>query len=83
MTKTIRPTCSWTGVDPTGTRAVGCDRPAAAVVLDRKGHRVYACEEHLASAKARAERGDLQTGLRHLPHAGTDSRPPDVHVTLT
>lgn len=83
MTRIIRPTCSWTGVDPSGERAVGCDRPASAVVLDRNGHRIYACEEHLAGAKARAERGDVRIGLRHLPHAGTDARPPDMHVTLT
>lgn len=83
MTRIVRPMCSWTGLDPTGERTVACDRPAAALVLDRNGHRVYACEEHLAVAKAHAESGYVRTGLRRLPHGGTDARPPDVRVTLT
>ncbi len=79
----VRPTCSWIGLAPDGEREVSCDRPASAVVLDRSGHRVYACPDHLASAKARAERGHLEMGLRRRPHGGTDERPPAVHVRLT
>lgn len=83
MTEVVRPTCSWSGLDPDGEHVVGCDRTAAAVVLDRDGHRFYACEQHLASAKARAESGVLTAGLRHLPHAGTSDRPRGVHVRVT
>lgn len=57
------PVCSWSGVAPDGEAIVGCDRPAKAVVIDASGHRVYACGDHLARAKARARAGG---GLRAI-----------------
>ena len=81
MTEVVRPLCSWTGVNPDGDEIVACDRRATSMVRAHDGHRIYTCDEHLASAKARAGSGEIESGIihpRHRPHEAA----PEVHVAL-
>jgi hypothetical protein len=81
MSELVRPLCSWTGVNPEGDEIVACDRRATSVVLHPSGRRLYSCDEHIASAKARAGSGQVETGqirLRHRLH----EEAPEVHVAL-
>ncbi|MCI4340561.1 MAG: hypothetical protein L3J73_04775, partial [Thermoplasmata archaeon] len=61
MNELVRPLCSWTGVNPDGDEIVACERRATAVVYGTKGQRTYSCDEHMASVKARAGSGRVET----------------------
>lgn len=76
------PSCSWTGVESESLEAVGCDRPASAVVFEAGGAPRYACTEHLAFVQARAHHGG---GLRAINRYGAppgEHRPVRVHVVM-
>jgi hypothetical protein len=81
MSETVQPICSWTGVNPEADELIACDRRATAFVLAESGHRVYSCDEHLASAKSRAGSGVLESAITHLHHRDHEEAP-EVHVTL-
>ncbi len=76
MARKSWPVCSWTGVSEDGEEVLACDRPAKAVFRDPVGHRIYACVEHLAYAKARAGEGD---GLRAIDQFAA---PPGTHQVV-
>ncbi|MCI4361039.1 MAG: hypothetical protein L3J91_04990, partial [Thermoplasmata archaeon] len=81
MSELVRPLCSWTGVNPDGDEIVSCDRRATGAVRAANGHRIYTCDEHLASAKARDGSGEVESGLAHLRHRAHESAP-EVHVAF-
>ena len=81
MSELVRPLCSWTGVNPDGDEIVACDRRATAVVYGPKGHRSYSCDEHLATVKAHAGTGRVETGVVHLRYRSHEEAP-EVHVAL-
>ena len=76
MSEVIRPLCGWTGIGENEEQVLTCERRATAMILDRHGHRVFTCPEHVASAKARAESGDLVVGLTHRPNNAEIPRAP-------
>jgi hypothetical protein len=82
MSELVRPLCSWTGVNPDGDEIVACDRRATAAVTTSTGHRIYTCDEHMSSAKARAGSGEVESGIVHLRHRSHEQAP-EVHVAMS
>lgn len=68
------PQCSWMGASGDGETDVLCGKCASGYVETRTGHRIYTCEEHIASAKSRAESGRYIHGFREndqIPPVGS------------
>jgi hypothetical protein len=81
MSESVRPLCAWTGVNPDGDVVLACDRAATTFVVGLDGHRIYSCDEHLGSAKAKAQSGAQERGsFRHRPYDPSEA--PQVHVAF-
>lgn len=66
--------CEWSGVEPDADEIATCGRPAVGYVSSRGGGRVYACVEHVVSAKAHAQSGGWRS-LAGRPTWALESEP--------
>lgn len=81
MTTILHVACCWSGLEPDGEHEITCDRFVLGFAQRADGQRFYACEEHVAEAKARASSGEFHHLLPPPYHEG--DRPDRVRETIT